>query len=331
MTRMTEMSKRSAENVSLSWREVAVLVIKALFKDPDALKRFWFIDPSEERYARPPREYELPDYRKGMKYCRSSEKYLRPTRWCNPCEPIVVALANELGAYEIPDFEFAEAAMDFIYQNLTLEMCPFDDVSMTLKRGTGSCWHLINVFMALCRAAGIKARGKVFKQVMTEQEQNVLISSDPMFGKIYVAVNVFSQGEACVDEVWLDADVAASPEMHAARGMPISKLGEGRIGTQRWADPSQVRHIESAPPFAATGMMILKWFAPAMGERMNVLVQRQNAFGRKVIEEAGGIEAYDLSARRRMQFLSGEKITEEIMMLTRDAERKQVLVFEDGL
>jgi hypothetical protein len=36
-----------------------------------------------------------------MKRCTSNEKYLRPTRWCNPREPIIVAMAHELGAYEL--------------------------------------------------------------------------------------------------------------------------------------------------------------------------------------------------------------------------------------
>jgi Transglutaminase-like superfamily len=328
MARVREASDNSAVSGSLSWREVAVQVIKALLKDPAALKRFWIIGPSEERYVRPRREYELPEYRDGMRYCTSNEKYLRPTRYCNPRDPLVIALANKLGAYEKTDREFAEAALDFINRNLTLEICRFDDVSMTLKRGTGSCWHLINVFIALCRAAGIKARGKVFKQVMTEEEENVLLSSDPLFGKIYLAVNVFSQGEACIDGKWLDADVAASPEMHAARGMPITKLGEGRIGTQRLADPSEVRHFESAPPFIATSMTILTWFAPAMGERMNVLVQTQNALGRKIIEESGGIEAYDLNARKEL--LSAEGIAEEIWKLTQKAEQEHVLVFDES-
>ena len=301
---------------------------KLLLRNPGSVKKLMVLDPGEPRYVRPPREYELPTYREGMKCCKSNEKYLRPTRWCDPCEPLVIAMANELGAYEKTDREYAEAALDFIDNNLALELCPFNSVGVTLKRGTGSCWHLINVFIALCRAAEIKARGKVFKQVMTEEEQNVLLSSDPLFWKIYSAVTVFSQGEACVDGVWLDADVAASPETHAARSMPITKLGEGYIGTQRGVDPSQVWHAESVPPFVVRGMTMLKWFAPAARERMNVTFQQQHALGRRIIEEAGGLEAYDRKARRREELLSAEEIVEKITRFTEEAKRKQFLVFE---
>jgi hypothetical protein len=68
MTMVRGASDSSTVNALLSWREVAVQVIKALLKDPAALKRFWIMDPSEERYVRPRREYELPEYRDGMKY-----------------------------------------------------------------------------------------------------------------------------------------------------------------------------------------------------------------------------------------------------------------------
>jgi Transglutaminase-like superfamily len=318
-------SKRQKSGGLSGWGLAAA---KLLLRNPRFIKKLLVLDPDEPRYVRPPREYELPTYRQGTKYCKSDEKYLRPTPWCNPRERLVIALANELGAYEKTDREFAEAALNFIDNNLTLELCPFDSVGVTLKRGTGSCWHLINVFIALCRAAGIKARGKVFEQVMTEEEQNVLMGSDPVFWEIYSAITVFSQGEVFVDGVWLDADVAASPETHAARGMPITKLGEGHMGTQRGVDPSQVWHTESVPPFVVRGMTMLKWFAPAARERMNVTFQQQNALGRRIIEEAGGIEAYDRKVRRREKLLSGEEIVEEITRFAEEAKRKQFLVFE---
>ncbi|MGZ4910923.1 MAG: hypothetical protein ACXVI1_09515 [Halobacteriota archaeon] len=83
---------------------------RMLLESPAALRKFRVIGPNEERYVRPPREYEIPPFRKSMKWCTSKEKYLRPTRWCNPSEPEIVAMANELGAYKLSDYEFADAA-----------------------------------------------------------------------------------------------------------------------------------------------------------------------------------------------------------------------------
>jgi hypothetical protein len=51
--------------------------------------------------------------------------------------------------------------------------------------------------------------------------------------------------------------------------------------------------------------------------------------GKKIIDEAGGIEAYDQNVRRRRGLFATEEITNEIARLTKDAARKQVVEFED--
>ena len=315
---------------TLSRRESAALIAKTLLKDPAALIKFWIMMPGEERYVLPARSYELPAFRDDMPHCTSNEKYLRPTLYCNPCEPIAIAMANELGAYDIPDFEFAEAAYEFITHNMMLAVTPFDDVGTTLERGTGSCWNLMNVFVALCRAAGIKARYGGVKRAMTEEDQKAMSSVDPFFARIYVAMSdIFGLGEACIDGVWMSADLVASPEMQAIRSLPIKKFGEALLASETVDDPAHEWHSESMPRFAAKGMMMMKWLAPAMSERLNVGILRQYALGTKIIEEAGGIEAYDTNTRTGKKLLSGEPVAKEIMRLTKEAERKKVLVFED--
>jgi hypothetical protein len=240
-------------------------------------------------------------------------------------------MANDLGAYEKPDYEFAEAANEFITHNMTLSVRPFADVGTTLKRGTGSCYNMMSVFVALCRAAGIKAGYRYVKRrVIPEDRQEAMLSLDPFYGEIYRAMaDVSGQSEACIDGVWMGVDLLASPEMQAVRGLPIKKLGEGLMASGTVNDPSQEWHSESMPPFSARGNMMLRWLAPAMYERINVSILRQYALGKKIIEEAGGSEAYDLNARRRKEPFSAEKIAEEITRLTQDAERKQVLEFEE--
>ena len=161
ITQVSEMTEQAYASQELP-KQSRLTFATTMLKNPGALKKFRVMDPDEERYVRPPREYEIPPFREGMRYCTSNEKYLRPTRWCNPREPEVIAMANELGAYELSDYEFADAAFWFVKTNLVAEMLPLDSVSATLKRGTGTCYHLISVWIALCRAAGIKARYKTF-------------------------------------------------------------------------------------------------------------------------------------------------------------------------
>ena len=51
---------------------------------------------------------------------------------------------------------------------MTLEIAPIDGVAETLRRGTGTCFDLITVFIALCRAAGIPARYKIYSTDMIQ-------------------------------------------------------------------------------------------------------------------------------------------------------------------
>jgi hypothetical protein len=147
-----------------------------------------------------------------------------------------------------------------------------------------------------------------------------MLRLDPFYGEIYGAMaDVAGLGEACVDGVWMGVDLIANPETQAVRGLPIKKLGEGLLGSQTIADPSQEWHSESMPRFAARGMTMLRWLAPAMYQRINVGILRQYALGREIIEEAGGIEAYDQRAREKWRFSSP----------VIEAKDDPALVFED--
>ncbi|MGZ4910448.1 MAG: hypothetical protein ACXVI1_06880 [Halobacteriota archaeon] len=114
-------------------------IVTTMLTNPGTFRRLWTMVRDEKRYVRPPRAYAIPPFRKDMKYCSSNEKYLRPTRWCDPREPEVIALENELGAYELPDYEFADAAYWFIRTKLLAEMLPLNSVGETLQRGTRTC------------------------------------------------------------------------------------------------------------------------------------------------------------------------------------------------
>ncbi|MCE5296089.1 MAG: transglutaminase family protein [Euryarchaeota archaeon] len=147
------------------------------------LKRLRVIPEGAERYALPELQYVIPAHRDGMRSCRSEEKYLRPTLYCDPNDPVVVALANELGAFQVSDREFAERAFAFVKDKIMLNETPINDVAGTFRRGTGTCFHLITAFIALCRCAGIKARYKVFAMKMIPTWYDVVIQPDPFIKK----------------------------------------------------------------------------------------------------------------------------------------------------
>jgi hypothetical protein len=277
--------------------------------------------PDEPRYVRPPRKYEFPEYREGMPHCTSNEKHLRPTRWCNPREPEVIAMANELGAYELSDYEFADAAFWFVKTKLVAEMLPLDSVSATLKRGTGTCYHLISVWIALCRAAGIKARYKTFKMMLPDEVLGQeMTEQQAMTADMFNTGTPEAEGEVYIDGKWLVGHVAMRPEILARVGLPIPKLGEDAIGLTFTLVPGTIKRFESIPLRLGIAVKALMWLAPAAMERANILIQTEILPpGRGIIEEAGSVEAYDRKAREKLKRSSQ----------TVELEDSEALVFEE--
>jgi hypothetical protein len=320
---ITEQGHTSQEVPKTSKLGAGMTFARMLLENPAALKKFRVMGPDEERYVRPPRAYEIPPFRESMKYCTSNEKYLRPTRYCNPGEPEVIAMATELGAYELSDYEFAEAAYWFVNTKLLVEMLSLNSVSATLKRGTGTCYHLISVWIALCRAAGIKARYKTFNMLLPDEIMNMVNNEEVTEGEAMTA-DMFNtgvpegEGEVYVDGNWTVGHVAMPPEIYARADLPIPTFGEDPIGFTFKLIPGTVKRFESIPLQLGIAMNALMWLAPAAMERANLAVINNLPQGRKIIEEAGGREAYDKKARER-------RLSPPII----EAKEHAALVFED--
>lgn len=293
-----ELPEQSRLGEGLAWATV-------ILKSPARLRKFRVLGPDEERYVRPPREYEIPEYREDMPHCTSNEKYLRPTRYCNPREPEIIAMANELGAYKLSDYEFADAAFWFVKTKLVTEMLSLDSVSATLKRGTGTCYHLISVWIALCRAAGIKARYKTFKMKLPDEMMSMERSGANSRELLNTGGTPEGEGEVYIDGKWVVGHVAMRPEIYARLGQVIPKLGEDAIGLTFKLVPGTIKRFESIPLSLGIEMKALMLLAPATMERLNAAVQtKMLPQGRKAIAEAGGREAYDTMARERLKLSS---------------------------
>lgn len=275
---------------------------KTLLLNLRSLKKVRKMGAGELRYVRPPRRYPLPPYHPDMQVCVSDEKYLRPTRYCNPQAPDIVAMAHHLGAFQKSDREFAEAAFEFVKRNVTLEILPMDGVEHTLRRGTGTCFHQISLFIALCRAAGIKARYKMFAMNMLKAWYDAVVDVDPLIKKWYDSMGYFmieGEGEAYVDGQWVVAHVGPTPERQAAAGIPITKFGEDSLGTWFFAIPGTIMHMESIPYGLGGATRLLKKLAPGSMERVNASILHQIERGHHILEEAGGEEAYDARMRKK--------------------------------
>ena len=106
------------------------------------------------------------------------------------------------------------------------------------------------------------------------------------------------EGEAYVDGEWLVAHVGPTAERQAAAGVPITRLGEDALGVWFHAKPGTIMRLESLPLGLAAGSRVLPTISPGSMERVNISVQEQIERGRRILEEAGGREAYDQHARQ---------------------------------
>jgi hypothetical protein len=280
----------------------ALSLSKTLLLNLSELKKLRNLPPGSERYIRPKREYEIPEFNSNMKVSCSNEKYLRPTLYCDHSEPEVVALAHKLGAFKKSDYEYAKAAFELVKEHMTLEILPFNRVGETLKRGTGTCFHLITAFIALCRAAGIKARYKVFAMNMIKAWYDSVVEADPLVKKWYDSMGYFmleGEGEAYIDGKWMVAHVGPKAERQAAAGIPITEFGEDSIGRWFFAIPGTIMKMESVPYGFSGSTRLLKIIAPGSMERVNISILKQIEKGREIIKKAGGKEAYDKEKRKQ--------------------------------
>jgi hypothetical protein len=257
----------------------------------------------EEHYVRPERLYDLPEYQPGMQVNLSKEKYLRPTRLCDCRAPEIVAMANSMGAFQKTNEAYAQDVFSFVKERLLLEILPIDGVVETMQRGTGTCFQLISVFIALCRAAGIPARYKMFAMNMIAAWQDVLVEADPLVKRWYNALGYFmieGEGEIYLNGRWTVAHVGPTAERQAAGGLPITRLGEDAIGLWFIARPGTIMRFEAMPAGIIAGSRLLQRIAPGSMERVNLSVMRQTEQGQAVLAAAGGAEAYDTAIRSKL-------------------------------
>lgn len=273
-----------------------------LITSASQVKRLRQPKASDERYVRPPRRFEFQELPQDVRPKVSHTRYLRATRYCNPWSPQVTAIAHSLGAHKAPALQYAQAAFDFAKEKLTLEIAPVDSVEASLERGTGTCFDLISVFIALCRAAGIPARYKIFATEMIQTWRESVIDVDPLVQKWYDSLGYFlleGEGEAYVDGQWIVAHVGPTAERQAAAGIPITRFGEDALGTWFHAKPGTIMRLEAIPPGLAAGSRLLHKISPGSMERINISVQKQIARGRQILADAGGQQAYNQQVRQK--------------------------------
>lgn len=240
--------------------------------------------------------YEIPEYKEGMPYCDSNEKYLRLTRFCESDAPEIIAMANKLGAFKLPDREYVENAFEFVKRNIKMSYNGRKGAVDTLIAGDGPCALVTSVFIALCRAGGIPARYKFYK---TEREveamQSILYEPFGELGGAMQGTTVNTSCEVKIDGKWIECDPILTPEFEAGIGVPIGHFGEGI----KWGSESSkyITRMEAMP--LGGGAIWALMMMPIRGIAMtaNDYFEKTREKGKKILEEMGE-EEYDKKARK---------------------------------
>lgn len=234
---------------------------------------------------------------------RHTEEYLRPTSgaWgVNPYQPEIVALAVRLGMKERSKRKYAEAAFEWVKNNICFYMeIPPHGVLETLKKGYGICLNKIIVFIALMRVAEIPARFVGYKQEMGGGFLDMML--DEVTGEtgkdvvqyLHESKPAFAHGcaEAFLDGEWIPADLTWTDEEEAGYGMPITQFGESPFGKWYNIVPDTVTRDESISVPIGFMMALGMLFVRGLYDRLNGRFDRIREMGRKSLEDMGR-EAY---------------------------------------
>ena len=266
-----------------------------------SIRRHGRIHPRQKRYIRPPRPYYIPVHQPGMKHCTSNKNCLRPTLYCNSHAPEVIALAHQLGAYRESNREYAEAAFEFVKRKITGELIPLDGVERTLHRGTGTCLHKLALLVALCRAAGISARYKLYALTAMDTVAQTLglIGKDRQWSEETGNLLLHGEAEMYIEGEWVVASIGLTPERQASLNLPITRFGEVALGVWYPVDPESVVRLESIPHGLNALMRMVYRLAPAHIDTANANLLEQCKRGRAILDEKGE-RAYDDEIRRHL-------------------------------
>ena len=246
--------------------------------------------------------YEIPEYKEGMKFCKSNERYLRPTHFCESNAPEIIALANKLGAFEKEAWEYAESVFNFVKRNIRLAFIPMTGAVETLKKGYGTCVHQLSLFAALCRAGGLPARYHLYTLALIQPMYESMVEVSPIVKGWYDAFGTFmlhGTAQVKINGKWIVADPTFTPAYEAAMGIPLAKLGDEPTGIWNYPVKGTEMFLEGLPYGVGIGWdLFVKLLGPKEAEKVNISVEKARERGRKILQEMGE-EAYDEMVRKK--------------------------------
>ena len=159
-----------------------------------------------------------------------NEKYLRPTRLCECDAPEIRAIAKKIGAGELSNLEFAQAAYKWVMEEKEFVAKPIIGALQVFKTRGGVCLDQLSLLAAIARAGGIPARYRLYALAPTEPLYDVFVEPNPILKETIEMLGfieaLHGEAELFVDGKWIAGDPTFSPELAAGLDMPVTYLGE---------------------------------------------------------------------------------------------------------
>ncbi len=176
--------------------------------------------------------------------------------------------------------------------------------------------HFGNLYAALCRCAGIKARFKSFEAYITPIMQSNFFELNPQGANIGDAMgraNTISEFEVevLIDGTWVTAYTPKTNILTAGTGWPITEFGESGIDLYFDVVPGSIHRYEAIPFGVGMRFTLMPIVAPAVMERVNARMALAHRKGLQELEKYGGVEGYNRMARKKREMFDVEDLIAE--------------------
>jgi hypothetical protein len=328
-----------------SWRILATLLpmffilVKVIIYYPKQFFQIFKIARAAKNQTKHPWQrddtdlpYKIPAYHFGMKSCKSQDKYLRPSRFIESKAPEIIAMANQLGAFQKSDKAYVDQCFTFLQRNILFSIAsPLKGARQTMIKGEGICFDKVHLLIALSRAGHIPARIKIMNTAFTQQLFEVFPKEFPIVKDMYDAIGYFlphAVAEVLVDGEWQVADVSIDDCYRASLGLPITRFGDDPQGKWNWEVPGGTYRYEQIP--------WLLEFCTKVALKLNqdVLLLIQDSWGdwvkngRRIMDEMGGEEEYDRKVRQTYKAKLPEVSKRLFKLLSEDEPMEKTAYFQ---
>ncbi len=230
----------------------------------------------------------------------SREKYLRPTRLCQCDNKNIRALARKFGAGEISNEEYLRRIYYFVKNQKYLIFKPMGGATGTLKSKGGVCLDQMSLFIALARAAGIKARYRLYAFTPVDELVDVMLKDDPVLMETYQMLGFLDSLHGCAEFYiggrWIQLDPTFSDYLEAGMGLPISNFNEPPSWGVRVPDRDII--MEGLPRGLNASLVSLALLLRNTVDEVNKKLDEIREKGKEILEEIG-VEEYNRRLKRK--------------------------------